>query len=111
MWLPSVSTARKVRALMMIKFSMLVALVWWQSALLGSPIPLAAQDLSAAIVLYDSEFSAADSTTPSREQLEKALPGAHFAALEQLEALLLNPATRLLVLPYGSAFPEQAWSS
>jgi hypothetical protein len=96
---------------MMMKFWMLVGVVWWLSLLVGSSLPLTAQDLSAAVVLYEPEFFAADSTTPLRDRLEKALPGARFVALQQLDASLSNTSTRLLVLPYGSAFPEQAWSS
>jgi hypothetical protein len=39
------------------------------------------------------------------------LPGAHFASAQDLPGLLDDNTSRLLVLPYGSAFPEQAWSS
>src|SRR5260370_7462759 len=37
------------------------------------------------------------------------LPGSELASVELLPALLEASATRLLVLPYGSAFPEQLW--
>jgi hypothetical protein len=95
----------------MIKFPLLTALVCSLFVLLGQSRPMAAQDFAAAVVLYDPGLTAADSTTPSREQLEKALPGAIFGSPDQLEALLNNSSTGLLVLPYGSVFPEQAWSS
>ncbi len=36
-------------------------------------------------------------------------PGAKLAAANQLRDVLAAASTRLLVLPYGSAFPEQAW--
>jgi hypothetical protein len=36
-------------------------------------------------------------------------PGAKMAAADQLRDALAAASTRLLVLPYGSAFPEQAW--
>ena len=41
--------------------------------------------------------------------MEAALPGARFVSVEQLGAQLEATSTRLLVLPYGSAFPEAAW--
>ena len=88
---------------------MLTAWVWWLLVLFGSFHPLAAQDFAAAVVLYDPGLTAVDSATPSRQQLEKALPGALFSSPDQLEGSLTSPSTRLLVLPYGSAFPEQAW--
>ena len=93
----------------MTKSPILTALVWWLFVFSGGPHPLAAQDFAAAVVLHDPGLTAADSTTPSRELLEKALPGARFSSPDQLEALLNNASTRLLVLPYGSAFPEQDW--
>src|SRR5215472_4953218 len=37
------------------------------------------------------------------------LPGAQPASTQQLADLLNATSTRLLVLPYGSAFPEEAW--
>jgi hypothetical protein len=37
------------------------------------------------------------------------LPGAQLASREQLATALNTASTRLLVLPYGSAFPEEAW--
>src|SRR5262249_39124728 len=52
---------------------------------------------------------AVESANASTEQLRKMLPGSQFAPAEQLPALLGDAATRLFVLPYGSAFPEQAW--
>ena len=75
------------------------------------PAPLAAQDFSTAVVFYDAGFPAADSAGASRAQLEGALPGAHFASAGQLDAQLNDASTHLLVLPYGSAFPEQNWAS
>jgi hypothetical protein len=73
--------------------------------------PVSAQERSAAVVFFDSGFPSADSASPSHEQLEKMFPGARFAKLDQFDAQLGDPSTRLLVLPYASAFPEQAWTS
>ncbi len=70
---------------------------------------LAAERFSSAVLFVESCFPAADSAAPSPQQLEALLPGAHLASADQLGLLLQDPATRLLVLPYGSAFPEIAW--
>jgi hypothetical protein len=73
--------------------------------------PLSAQDFSAAVMLREAGFPAADSPSLSPEQLNNFLPRARFASADQLGTFLSEPATRLLVLPYGSAFPEQSWSA
>jgi hypothetical protein len=64
---------------------------------------------SGVVVLSESGFPAADSPAPSVPQLKNLFPGAHFQSAEQLRAALTEASTQLLVLPYGSAFPEQAW--
>ena len=80
-------------------------------SLLLSAVSLAAQEASPVVVLQETGLPAADSPTPSQQQLQKLLPGARFASTAQLAALLNESTSRLLVLPYGSAFPEEAWSS
>ena len=69
----------------------------------------AAGQLSSVVVFNEAGFPAADAASPSREQLQKMLPGARLCSAEQLRAELEPPATRLLVLPYGAAFPEEVW--
>src|SRR2546430_4483791 len=59
------------------------------------------------VVFHESGFPAADSA-PALDSLLQALPGARFASADELKNRL-NSAT-LLVLPYGSAFPEPAWA-
>jgi hypothetical protein len=73
--------------------------------------PAKAQDFSGAAIFYEAGFPAADSASPTREQLAGQLPGAHFVAADDLAAALGNASTQLLVLPFGSAFPEQDWSA
>jgi hypothetical protein len=73
--------------------------------------PLPAQNSSSIIVLREAGFPAADAPSVSKEQLDKLLPGARFGSPDQLVPLLADPASRLLVLPYGSAFPEEDWSA
>jgi hypothetical protein len=83
-------------------------------AILGAVLLLvgsaaAAEPWSRTVVLSESGFPAADAAGPSPRQLGSLLPGARFAPAAQLRTLLKDPATRLLVLPYGSAFPEACW--
>jgi len=70
---------------------------------------LAADQFSSAVVFTESGFPAADAAGPSAHQFAALLPGARFTPAGQLATLLKDPATRLLVLPYGSAFPEESW--
>jgi hypothetical protein len=66
-----------------------------------------AKDFSSVVVLSEPGFPSADAAAPA--PLESTLEGAHFASAEQLSATLKDLTVRTLVLPYGSAFPEQAW--
>ena len=77
--------------------------------LLAGAGSLAAQSASPIVVLSEPGFPAADSAGPSGGALEAGLPGARFVSAERLGGQLGNASTRLLVLPYGSAFPEAAW--
>jgi Beta-galactosidase len=64
---------------------------------------------SGAVVLNEPGFPAADTSSPSAAQLASLFPGARFATVGKIAALLTEPSTRLLVVPYGSAFPEESW--
>ena len=59
------------------------------------------------VVFSEPGFPGADSAVPP--QIESLLPGAKVASAEELAGRLAAPDTSLLVLPYGSAFPEVAW--
>ncbi len=89
----------------------LLALAFCSATFFFHAAPLPAQDSSAVIVLDEAGLPAADSAAFPKEQLGHALPGARFASVEQLESLLADSTARLLVLPYGSAFPEESWSA
>lgn len=66
---------------------------------------------SAPVVVFtEPGFPAADSPSPSLQQLHTLFPDAQPASEDQLRTLLSSASTRLLVLPYGSAFPESLWS-
>src|SRR5207248_7245213 len=58
------------------------------------------------VVFRESGFPAADSA-PTPESLLQGLLGVHFASADELKTRLNSAG--LLVLPYGSAFPEPAW--
>jgi len=71
---------------------------------------LAQSGMSAAVVFSEPGFPAADSASPSPQQLGAILPGAHLADADHLRDALAAPSA-LLILPYGSSFPEEAWSA
>jgi hypothetical protein len=70
---------------------------------------LAADRFSGAVVFSEAGFPAADAAGPAAHRLTALLPGARFVPAGQLATLLKDHATRLLVLPCGSAFPEESW--
>jgi hypothetical protein len=76
----------------------------------ASQNPSSGDQFSATVVLSEPGFPSADTAAPSASQLAESLPGARFAGVAKIAALLNDPSTRLLVLPYGSAFPEESWS-
>src|SRR5690242_19921317 len=61
------------------------------------------------VVFWESGFPAADTAAPTREQIGTMLPGAAIADASHLAEGLAAKETRLLVMPYGSAFPEEDW--
>ena len=63
------------------------------------------------VVFWEEEFPVADTALPSRSNLGTALPGAAFISADSLSDALASEGTGLLVLPYGSAFPEKQWSA
>ena len=80
--------------------------------LLATPALLVAQsDMSSVVVFSEQGFPAADSASPSPQQMAAALPGSQSVGADQLSAALAAPSAHLLVLPYGSSFPEEAWPS
>lgn len=68
------------------------------------------QSTSTTVVFSEPNFPT-DGTAPiAADQLAKLLPSAHVANADQLKTELANPDTKLLILSYGSAFPEAQWS-
>ncbi len=81
------------------------------ATLSGTVQPALAQEHSATVVFYESGFLSEGSAAPSQPQLQNIFAGARFASADKLAGELGDPATRLLVLPYGSAFPEESWAA
>jgi hypothetical protein len=71
--------------------------------------PAFAQEVSPVVVLRETGLPSVDSPAFSQAQLEKAIPGTRFVSADQLASALAESARRLLVLSYGSAFPEENW--
>ncbi len=62
---------------------------------------------SSVVVFREPGFPAADSLAAPESLLERALAGAQFVPAGELKERLSS--ANLLVLPYGSAFPEESW--
>jgi len=60
-----------------------------------------------SVIFAEADFPAADSAAASASVVREAIPGARLSSAAELKDGL-NSA-KLLVLPYGSAFPEEAW--
>lgn len=95
----------------MMKTSKFLAFAFCASTFVFSAPPSLAQEASPTVIFREASFPAAESPAFSQQQLQQALPGARFASAEQLAPLLADSNARLLVLPYGSAFPEADWSA
>lgn len=61
------------------------------------------------VIFEEAGFPAADTVAPASSELNALLPEAQIVGVDGLKAALANGAS-LLVLPYGSAFPETAWA-
>jgi len=72
----------------------------------AAPAVLAA---SGTVVFSQPGFPSADTAPVSAAALAKGFPGARQVDAAQLDAALGAAQTRLLVLPYGSAYPEASW--
>ena len=90
---------------------LLCALVLFCPALGAQPVRQAQGAVSGTVVFWEAGFPAADTPPVSRESLGEALPQARFTTASDLPAALAHAETRLLVLPYGSAFPEEDWGA
>lgn len=78
---------------------------------LVTPMSLMAQSSPSTVVFSEPGFPAADSAAPSPQQLSAIFAGARTANSDHLQEALASPSTRLLILPYGSSFPEDSWGA
>jgi hypothetical protein len=62
-----------------------------------------------SVVFWQPGFPSADSPEPVESAFHAAFPDAEFRDAEHLSEALAGPDARLLVMPYGSAYPEAAW--
>jgi hypothetical protein len=69
------------------------------------------QSSAKTIVFWQPGFPVADSAMPNETTLRAAFSGAEFADASHLADALSAPETDLLVLPYGSAWPEPEWDA
>src|SRR5579863_5376265 len=83
------------------------ALAWFVP--IWQPAARAQTSITGAVVFAESGFPSADSAQPSSQEMAAMLPGSKAAGVDQLAAVLASPSTQLLILAYGSAFPEEAW--
>jgi hypothetical protein len=67
----------------------------------------AAQAAGRIVVFYEPGFPVADSAPVTQAQLQAGFAGAVYSAAAQLTASLAD--ADLLVMPYGSAWPEAQW--
>ena len=67
--------------------------------------------LAKTVVFWQPGFPAPDSSAPNEAVLQAAFAGAEFADADHLPGALAAPDTDLLVLPYGSAWPEADWDA
>src|ERR1700751_3040104 len=87
-----------------ILFVVVIVAVFGSKALM-----LAQSEANDVVVFSDPGFPAADSDAPSEPQLAALFPSASKIGADQLPAALSSQSSRLLVFPYGSAFPEESW--
>lgn len=63
------------------------------------------------VIFSEPGFPTVDTGAVSPAAIERTLKGARTANAAQLPDALAEAQTRLLVLPYGSAYPEAAWTA
>ncbi len=89
-----------------------ILFVLFTAVALGSePLLLAQTEAKDVVVFSEPGFPAVDSVAPSETQLAALFPKASRIGADQFPAALSSRSSHLLVLPYGSAFPEEDWTA
>jgi hypothetical protein len=78
-------------------------------ALIAGSTCLNAESYPDAVILQETGFPSSDSSVPSASMLSAVLPGAQTVSAAELPAAISKADCTLMVLPYGSAFPEDSW--
>ena len=76
-------------------------------ALISTASVQSASAQSGTVIFREAGFPSADSAPPPEALLQHVFSNAQFASVTELKDRLAS--AKLLVLPYGSAFPEDAW--
>ncbi|HUJ33463.1 MAG TPA: hypothetical protein VLY23_19435 [Candidatus Acidoferrum sp.] len=92
----------------MTKTGLVILLLALLAAFLLVPAAAHAQG-SGIVIFYEDGFPAADSAAPSKDDLTTLIAGARLQSAEQLHDALADASTHLLIVPFGSAYPESAW--
>jgi hypothetical protein len=82
--------------------------VCWAAVFFLMALSATAQSTANTVIFWEDGFPAADTSAPERGALS-VLPNAGFANAQELTSALASADTKLVVMPYGSAFPEAAW--
>lgn len=84
---------------------------WLLAGLLLISVCAVSSAAASVVVFHDSGFPAVETEAPSREVLADALSGldTNFVGVDELQRSETLDGADLLVLPYGSAFPADAW--
>lgn len=72
--------------------------------------PVYAQEAPAVVVLWDDNFPVTDTAEVSRTRLATLLPSAKFVSSAETSRVLASSSTKLVVVPFGSTFPEESWT-
>jgi hypothetical protein len=70
---------------------------------------LSAHAQQGTVILSEPAFPVVDTEPLARAVFDEAFPNARYASADELDAALADKGTQLLVMPYGSAYPETAW--
>jgi hypothetical protein len=92
-------TLRKLLARILV-FILVICVSGWR---------IRAQEPKSTVVFRQAAFPTVDTSPIPEDGFDILFPGAQFASAHELGKSLAATTTGLLILPYGSAFPEECW--